>query len=321
MSLDQYKHFQERFDNTKPIRGRAVECKPIGKRSRDWEQVVKRWVVEDGALDAEGATAYGAHLYQTDCVMYMPNGDVRVKTGGYATPTTAEFVNRYLPRNMRCYKKYNKIWVDYQSQSYPIDTVSPTTFSYNKDTDTYAVTDAKPMLQKVIDRTKIKEARDKLEGFRTYTKMMLKLADGWISDELVELHAEPHGQGYRDYWGRRSYKLGDKVLNSYNLSGSISKSDAQAIYTALCTEDDTQFPKLLCMMCAGSNSLENRTIRTETSNYTDHQGNPQTRTHQVREYQYDYKTVDNRINHIIKHACDVYTTKEVPVGKVVTNLI
>ena len=45
MSLDQYKHFQERYDNTKPIRGRAVECRPIARRARDWEQVVKRYVV------------------------------------------------------------------------------------------------------------------------------------------------------------------------------------------------------------------------------------------------------------------------------------
>jgi len=321
MSLEMYKKFQERYDNTKPIRGRAVECKPISKRSRDWEQVVKRYVVEDGALDMEGQNAYGAHLYQTDCVMYMANGDVHVKTGGWATPTTAEFISRYLPRNMRCYKQYNKIWVEYQSQNYSIDTTTPTIFRFDKDTETYAVTDLKPMLQKVIDRTKIKEAREKLNAFRNYAKVMLKLADGWISDELVELNAEPHGEGYRDYWGRRSYKLGDKIFNSYNLSGSISKSDAEQIYTAMCTDDETNFPKLLCMMCAGSNSLENRTIRTETQTYNDYQGKPQTRTHQVREYQYDYKTVDNRINFVIKHACDVYTTKEVPVGKVVTNLI
>lgn len=319
MSLDLYKHFQDRYDNTKPIRGRDVECRPISRRTRDWEQVVKRWSVEDGALDMEGEWSYGAHLYRTDCVMYMPNGDIHVRTGGWDTPTTAEFISKYLP-HMRCYKKYNKIWVDYQSQSYPIDTTVATIFRFNSDTDTYAVTDAKPMLQKVIDRTKIKTARDKLEGFRNYAKIMLKLADGWIGEEIVDQWAEP-ANGNRDYWGRRSYKLGDKVFNSYNLSGSLSKSDAEQIYTAMCTEDDTQYPKLLCMMCAGSNSLESRVVRTETENYTDHRGNAQQRQNTVREYQYDYKTVDNRINFVIKQGCDVYTTKEVPVGKVVTNLI
>ena len=320
MSIKLYNEFKKRYDNTKPIRGRAVECRPISKRTRDWEEVVKRWVVEDGALDMEGEWSYGAHLYRTDCVMYMPNGDIHVRTGGWDTPTTAEFISRWLPYAMRCYKKYNKIWVDMGSQSYPIDTTKPTVFRFNSDTDTYAVTDAKPMLQKVIDRTKIKEAREKLEGFRSYAKMMLKLADGWISNDLLEQHAEPQ-TAERDYWGRREFKIGDRKLSPYNISGSLSSRDAQELYTAFCTEDDTQYPKLLCMVTCASNSLASRTVAQREVEYTDYKGNPIKRTITINEYQYDYKTVDNRINYIIKQACDVYTTKEVPVGKVVTNLV
>lgn len=321
MSLDKYNHFKDRYTNTAPIRGRTVECRPIAQRRRDWEQVVKRYIVEDGALDAEGVDAYGAHLYQTDCVMYMPNGDMYVKSGGWGTPTTAEFINRYIRNDMRCYKKYNKIWITYKDQSYPVDGKTPTIFRYNNANDTYAVENPQPMHQKVIDRTKIKEARNKLEGFRSYAKMMLKLADGWISNDLVEQHAEPHENGYRDYWGRRSYKVGDTVLNTYSLSGSLGKRDAEKIYTAMCTEDDTTYPKLLCMITASSNALVNRIVKSEDVTVNGYNGKPHTRTITTREYQYDYKTVDNRINYIIKQACDVFTTKEVPVGKVVTNLI
>ena len=321
MSLDKYNHFKDRYANTKPIQGRAVECRPIGQRRRDWEQVVKVYVVEEGALDAEGVTAYGAHLYRTDCVLYMPNGDIHVKTGGWGTPTTAEFISRYLPHNMSCYKKYNKIWVTHNEQSYPIDSTKPTIFRFINNTDGYAVENPQPMHQKVIDRTKIKEARTKLEGFRTYAKMMLKLADGWISNDLVEQHAEPHPISGRDYWGRRNYKVGETVLNTYNLQGSLGKRDADTIYTAMCTPDDTTYPKLLCMICASSNALESRVIKSEDITEIGYQNRPHTRTITTREYQYDYKTVDNRINYIIKQACDVYTTKEVPVGKVVTNLL
>lgn len=320
MSLDKYNHFKDRFANTKPIQGRSVECRPIGQRRRDWEQVVKRYIVEDGALDAEGVTAYGAHLYQTDCVLYMPNGDIHIKSGGWGTPTTAEFINRYISHGMRCYKKYNKIWVEYGNNAYPIDGKTATIFRFNKDTNGYEVENPQPMHQKVIDRNKIKEARQKLEAFRTYAKMMLKLADGWISNELVEQHAEPFG-AHRDYWGRREYKVGDTVLNTYTMSGSLSKSNAEKIYTALCTTDDTQYPKLLCLITASSNALENRIIKSEDITEIGYQNKPHTRTITTREYQYDYKTVDNRINYIIKTACDVFTTKEVPVGKVVTNLI
>jgi hypothetical protein len=320
MSLDKYSHFKNKFDNTAPIRGRATEIKPIGQRRRDWETVVKVYVVEEGALDAEGVTAYGAHLYQTDCVVYLPNGDMYVKTGGWATPTTAEFISRHLPYSMRCYKKYNKVWVDYQSQAYPIDTTKPTIFRYNKDNDNYTVENPAPMMQKVIDRTKIKTARNKLEAFRTYAKMMLKLSDGWISNELVEEHSEKN-EKHRDYWGRKAYNLNGQVFTGYEIEGSLGKNTAEKFYEALCTEDDTQFPKLLCAITQASNRLESRIIKQEQVEVKDYRGNPRMETLTTREYQYDYKTVDNRINYIIKQACDVHTTKEVPVGKIVTNLI
>lgn len=320
MSIEKFNHFKDRFHNTAPIRGRAVECRPIAKRSRDWEQVVKRYIVDEGVLDVEGGEAYGAHLYQTDCVMYTSHGDMYLRTGGYETPTTADFINRYIPGNMHCYKKYNKIWITYQDQSYVMGNGKPLIFRFNKDTESYTVENPTQLQQKVVDRTKAKEARKPIEAFRNYVKIMLKLADGWLSNELVELHAEPH-TGYRDYWGRRNYKLDGQDFTGYGLSGSLSQTDAHKVYTAMSTEDDTQFPKLLCMITAGSNSLDNRVIRTETEDYVDYQGNPQQRTHQVREYRYDYKTVDNRINYIVKQGCDVYTTKAVAMGVVATNLI
>jgi len=319
MSLDQYNYFKEKFLNTAPIRGRSTEIKPIAQRRRDWEQVVKRYVVEDGALDMEGQEAYGAHLYKTDCILYLPNGDMHVKTGGWPTPTTAEFISRWAPRNMRCYKKYNKIWIDYQGQSYPIDTQKPTVFRFINNTDGYTIENPAPLLQKVVDRTKMKEAREKLNAFRNYASIMLKLSDGWISNELVDQHAEPSGQ-HRDYWGRRTYKVGDKLMRSYELSGSVGNQTAKDVYEALCG-DESQFPALLCMICSASDSLESRVVKTEQVETIDYRGNPRIDTVTTREYQYNHKTIDNRINFFIKKACDVYTTKEVPVGKVVTNLL
>jgi hypothetical protein len=252
--------------------------------------------------------------------MYMPNGDIRVRTGGWDTPTTAEFITKWLPYSMRCYKKYNKIWVEYKGQNYPIDTTTVTTFKFINNTDGYEVPDLKPMLQKVIDRNKIKEARQKLEGFRSYAKMMLKLADGWVSNDLVDQHAVPSTEEM-DYWGRRTFKIGDRTMTPYAMSGSLSPRDAQHLYTAFCTEDDTQYPKLLCLITCASNELSSRVVSQREVDSTDYRGNPVKRIVTVREHQYDYKTVDNRINYIIKQACDVYTTKEVPVGKVITNLI
>jgi hypothetical protein len=317
MSLEKFEHFKQRYLNTKPIRGRATEVRPIAQRRRDWEQIVKRYVVEEGALDVEGGEAYGAHLYRTDCVLYLANGALHIKTDGYETPTTAEFINRYLPRDMRCYKKYNKIWVEYKTHSYVMDSKKATVFNYSRMTDTYTIENPIQLQQKVIDRTKMKTARDKLKGFRDYAKIMLKLADGWLSNDLVEQYAT----GQPDYYGRKGYELNGNKYDRWGLSGSVSNSTAKELYEAMCNADETLYPKLLCIICAGSQAKETRTIKTVDVERTDYNGNKRMEQMVVREEQFDYKTVDNRINYIIKQVADVYTTKEVALGVVATNCL
>jgi hypothetical protein len=317
MSLEKFNHFKERYLNTKAIRGRSTEIKPIGQRRRDWEQVVKRYIVEEGALDVEGGEAYGAHLYRTDCVMYLANGDLHIKTDGYETPTTAEFINRYLPRDMSCRKQYNKLWVGYKGQSYVIDNKKATIFRYNAHSDSYHIENPIQLQQKVIDRTKMKTARDKLKGFRDYAKIMLKLADGWLSNELVEQHAT----GQADYYGRKGYELNGKKYDRWGLSGALNKSTAQELYDAMCGADETLYPKLLCIICAGSQYKETRTVKTIDVERTDYNGNKRMEQMVVREEQFDYKTVDNRINYIIKQVADVHTTREVAMGVVATNCL
>lgn len=317
MSLSLYNNFKDRYHNTKPIKGRSTDIRPIAQRRRDWEQVVKRYIVEEGALDVEGGEAYGAHLYQTDCVMYMANGDMHVKTNGWDTPTTAEFINRYLPRAMRCYKKYNKMWVEFKGEAYVLSGSKALTFRYFAPNDDYSVENPIQLQQKVVDRAKMKVARDKLKGFRDYAKIMLKLADGWLTEELVSQHAT----GERDYYGRPSYEWDGKKYDTYQLSGSIGTTVAESMYNAMCGADETQYPKLLCMMCAGSNYDESRVVRTENQTYNDYQGNPQTRQTTIRENRYKHTTVDNRINHIIKQVADVYTTRAVAMGVVATNCL
>ena len=317
MSIQKFNHFKDRFNATKPIRGRAVETRPIGQRRRDWEQVVKRYIVDEGVLDVEGGEAYGAHLYRTDCVMFTAHGDMYLRTDGYETPTTAEFINRYIPRDMKCFKKYNKIWIQYKDNSYVMENTKPLIFRFDKLTDGYKVENPVQLQQKVVDKTKMKAARTKLTAFRNYAKVMLKLADGWLSNDLVNTHAV----GQSDYYGRKGFEIDGQQLTYWNLNGQVTPSTATLIYNAMCTDDETQFPKLLCMICAGSNSKDTRTIRTEQVERTDYNGNKRTENITVREYQYDYKTVDNRINYMIKAVADVYTTREVAMGVVATNTL
>ena len=183
--------------------------------------------------------------------------------------------------------------------------------------DAYAVENPIQLQQKVIDRNKMKTARNKLQGFRDYAKVMLKMADGWLSLDLVDQHSI----GQPDYYGRKGFELDGKKYDHWSLSSSISNSTAKELYTAMCNATDETYPQLLCMICAGSNAKESRIAKTIQVERSDYNGNKRMETQHIREYQYDHKTVDNRINYIIKACEDVFTTREVAMGVVATNTL
>ena len=114
MSIEHYNMMKTRYENTKPIRGRNEDVRPISDRRRDWERIV-----QDG-------DKYGARLYDTNCVMFCPDGSIELKTDTWATPTTASFISQWSPYRNDCFKRYNKLWVnlnrtaDEVGETYPL---------------------------------------------------------------------------------------------------------------------------------------------------------------------------------------------------------
>lgn len=321
MSIEFYNKMKERFNNTKPIRGRAEEVKPISDRRRCWERVVKSYVVPNGALDAEGVECYGARLYNTDCVLYAPNGDIYLQSNGYVTPTTSDFMTRYLPYQLRTYKKYNKLWLDGTKVggAYVLESKGKTCLRYNPSTDNYTIENPVKVVQKVVDRTKAKEARNKVKEFKNFATAMLKIADGWITEELLKAHTVPRDKN-NGYWGGETYMIGEEKFVENHLSGSLSRNTAEKIYNFMQSDDDDIKVKLMCLIAGTTNRMEARTIRTETYE-TEWNGRKTTHERLIREYRYNPSSVARRIDKIVEYACDIHTTKEVEQGKVMTNLI
>lgn len=90
--LSSYDEMKAHYEAVKPIRGREPSCKPLGKNRRYWWYQIKRNVVANQAENTEYHT-YCAHLYNTDVVEFFPNGDVTLRTGGWATFTTGACIN------------------------------------------------------------------------------------------------------------------------------------------------------------------------------------------------------------------------------------
>jgi len=68
----------------KPIRGRRVECKPLGERRKDYMRIGKM---------GKDIIVY---LYSTDVLTYKPDGRVLLNYGGYTTQTTNQVLGEVL---------------------------------------------------------------------------------------------------------------------------------------------------------------------------------------------------------------------------------
>ena len=179
MSINSYEFFEELYAGIKPIRGRSEQVRPIGERRRDWEQIVRK-------VQPDGSASYAARLYQTDVVEYYANGDVVVRTGGWATPSTAEFIHEHSP--FACWKRYSKVWVRVRGNpdapmAYPVG--GELRF---KQVGEHKYEPVEPVVirKRVVDRDKAKLAREPLKPFVAWAKMFLKLSDGWVMHETCK---------------------------------------------------------------------------------------------------------------------------------------
>lgn len=309
MSLEMYKSWKNRFEVTKPIRGRAIECRPWGNRARDWEEIIL-------VLTPLGE-GYSARLYNTDCVVVAPNGDLFIKTGGWATPLTAEWIT--MRSRLRCYKKYNAIWLDVDGRSIPLSKDKPLHLKWDDAKGKYTCDKVVKMEQKVVDKDKIKKARHSVKEFKTFVKVMMKLSDGWVSNELFTTHrVKDEGS----VWNRYNYWLMGEKFDQYQVRGDRMYTDtaSRIIKCMQEVESDEDKVKLMLMLTEGVNCESSRVIHVIDEEY-EYNGNKYPRRTEVRDFQYNPDSILRRIDYIIKKGADVFTTKEVEVTKPMTNLL
>lgn len=179
MSIECYRHYENLYKSTKPIRGRSVEVRPIADRRRDFEQIVRK-------VDANGTVSYAARLHQTDCVEYMPNGDVLVCTNDWATVNTAEFISMHSP--FRAWKQNKILWVRNRADgiAYPVRGHSPMRFALDDATREYVPVEQVVINKRVVDRAKAKAAREPLKEFLEYAQAFLTMSDGWVMHQTMK---------------------------------------------------------------------------------------------------------------------------------------
>jgi hypothetical protein len=226
MTIESYTHYANLWASVKPIRGRNVDVRPIGQRRRDWEQIVRKPLLS-------GEYSYVARLYATDCVEYFPNGDIVLRTGGWATNSTGEFIHEHSP--FLCFKQNKKLWVKQTSNDdatiYPLG--KEMLFKWTG--DGYAPDGEVLVRKRVVNRSKAKAAREPLQPFLSWANAFLTLSDGWVMHETMK---EVLG------WGN-SMKDSEFGFSAYQ---HASYSDNEIYNMATDPDKQDEFLKVLCLM-------------------------------------------------------------------------
>jgi hypothetical protein len=308
-----YENWKSRYENTKPIRGRAVECRPWGERRRDFEQIAR-------VLTPLGE-GYTARLYNTDVVTVAPNGDIFIKSDSWATYTTAEWIRYRSP--FMSYKKYGRLWVNVADRAIPISSSTVLHIKYNEANNTYSCDKEVVLQQKVVDRSKAKEIRKTITPFKQFAKAIMSLADGWVANETAKQHRIYSEQAIAHY-SNYHYIINGEKFERWDLRGSqLSPRLANRILDVMQKFDelsDHDKVGLILMITEGMGSTESRVVET-IQRENEWNGQKRIWTENVYEHCFPAKAVVNRIDYIMKKAGDVYTTKEVTVTKPITNLL
>lgn len=275
-----YEHYKYLHDSIKPIKGRAEDVRPIGKRRRDHERIEM-----DGDVVA-------CRLYNTQCVRYYPDGRIGLRTDSWATPLTADFIHTHSP--WQCFKRHRKLWIMVPTETdkymhYPVPEKGELQFQV--DGAHWQPVGDVVIEKRVVDRDKAKEARAPIKPFLAWAKVFMALSDGWLMHETRKV-AQGINKDYPWCYDNR-YKTDAELLEM------MTSNDEEKYLLALC-----------CMFDTHRDYKDRRVANTEdVSSANIGRG----MIHTWYDCQYGYKQVYNKANRITKNSGDVYKTVQAKV--------
>lgn len=182
-----YEQARKLWENTAPIRGRAEDVRPLGKRRRDWETIVRV------SLGEGENYAYAARLHSTNVVTWYPDGTMALHANGWHTPSTSAFINSVCIFN--CVKTRRKLWITCRqwdtgtSIKYPLPDKQPLHMHYVDD-QWRPVGDYQPT-QSYTDRRATKTLHQQAKPFLDWARVTLSLCDGRIAQETIDATLPP----------------------------------------------------------------------------------------------------------------------------------
>jgi len=234
--MNTYIQAKAKWENIKPIRGRAVDIRPLGKRSRTQETIVK---VDLGADKPEGERyAYAAKLYDTNVVTWYPDSTMGIKVDTYHTPITAKFIHEVSP--LSCCKTNRKLWVcsygtGSESIKYPVPYKDELRMRRQDDGAWAPLEGYTPKVRRT-DRNVTKPLQQQVAPFLNWAKAFLSMADGAIQPEtyaqVLEKRETVNGTGTVYQWTRTEWMLladTQKRLTGIDMAGDNAQFQATTL--------------------------------------------------------------------------------------------
>ena len=306
-----YEYYKAKYEKTKPIRGRGNEVRPLdnSRRYRDWERIAK--------VDVNGQEVYACQLYDTDVVSYYPDGAIGLQINSWATPTTADFMSCHSPFYV-C-KKYNKIWVYPRGhgvdEAYPIPNGGELRLVMGADGH-YKPENPVKIEKVVVDRTKAKEAREKIKPFIDWARSFNKLTDGWVMHETREQFAR-YEQTKDCGWEtiKVDYGLPNGMVK-YRWTGRVDGVDAVKAYEYLQTCSDEGWMRMYLVLTDERDRAQESRLAKKLK-----VGEDTNRYMELYDMKFKWETLQGLIYGIVHNAVNTTKTITVEAGKPMTKVV
>ena len=166
-----YEEAKLRYEQVKPIRGRAGDVRPLGARYSDNFKIAKR------VNPLSGVTSYQCILYSTPVVEFKPDGDVEIVMGGWATTATRTFIERLL--HLSCYSKNGSSVLCLGNKAEVVLHPTKTTVIRRLEVYpfTWELTSSEPVYETQLNKKKANAVRAQYSEFEKYLKAMVNLRE------------------------------------------------------------------------------------------------------------------------------------------------
>jgi hypothetical protein len=160
-----------RYEQIKPIRGRAGDVRPLGNRSNDDYRIAKY------INPLNDTTSYQCILYQTPVVEFKSDGDVEINMGGYSSIATRTFIEKIL--HLSCYAKNGSSVLCLGNKAEVVLHNTKTTVIRRLEVYpfTWELASSEPVYETQLNKKKANAVRAKYSEFEKYLKAMVNLRE------------------------------------------------------------------------------------------------------------------------------------------------